>query len=464
MSLELLQTPPLSTPEALKNTQPVMSVDMPNATAESLNGSARTLSFLDAVEGVGAKNQDLGIDQSLIGVLSIDPENAVGLIRITNGDKVVLGLSRLKKGTAESGDRATLIGIVDRGAKVTIGRDDLNPEDVEISRKHASISLDLDGNLVVEDTSTNGTDLVTFERPSDGSESVAPRGLSRFLRKKNQPQEPIKQVDISEFITDIDGWSVKSKTLADKLVVSKPKAEWDYTMIPEDIKKLRKELKGYEEPYVDDKGQEVPAKFQGRDVIKRDSRINGGVYIVPGIQEAIVVDDGRGNNQKGSEEMSVLQREYGRAYSDFLTKAKALGANVEHGVKADQETSVVRAAFASSVDILDYDLGIASSIASEHKDEKVNLSLFLQEGKGVCRHQALLASYYLERAISGGYMSGRVSVDRNYVEGRGGHAWARYTDSSGEVYIIDPAQNFVGTLKESKGRSDTWNYSRPEEV
>ena len=95
------------------------------------------------------------------------------------------------------------------------------------------------------------------------------------------------------------------------------------------------------------------------------------------------------------------------------------------------------------------------------KDVKVNLGVFLKEGVGVCRHDALACAFLLDQFKADGYISGKVSVDRNYVKG-GSHAWCRYTNSVGEVYILDVAQNYFGTLKDATGLN-RWIYSRPDD-
>ena len=97
-------------------------------------------------------------------------------------------------------------------------------------------------------------------------------------------------------------------------------------------------------------------------------------------------------------------------------------------------------------------------------DQKVGLKLYLEERGGVCRHQALFCAYLLERLCDEGFLYGKVSVDRNIIPGRGGHAWCRYTNSAGEVYILDVAQKFAGSLLSSIDDRRRWYYERPEEA
>jgi hypothetical protein len=67
----------------------------------------------------------------------------------------------------------------------------------------------------------------------------------------------------------------------------------------------------------------------------------------------------------------------------------------------------------------------------------------------------------LERLKNEGYVAGNVSIDRNSIPGLGGHAWVRYQNSKDVVFVIDPAQNYVGRLDEAPKQG--WSYKRPEE-
>lgn len=236
-------------------------------------------------------------------------------------------------------------------------------------------------------------------------------------------------------------------------------ASWDYTLIPSQQNRLGIPIRGYEEPYVDHSGEVVLAMYHGRPVISRDSQVNGGVYIVPGSQEAIVVDDG--TKPKEGDRPKEINTHYQKAFNDFIDLAKSYGVSVRQGVRRDQITDMLKALLISVGDTIGYDIKFSEYIRSNFKDRKINLHDFIAEGKGVCRHQALLAGYILERLINGGFVSGSVSVDRNYVEDKGGHAWARYTDEKGRIYIIDPTNGYAGKLDRKSNK--IWSYSRPED-
>jgi hypothetical protein len=184
--------------------------------------------------------------------------------------------------------------------------------------------------------------------------------------------------------------------------------------------------------------------FKGRHVIGRDTQINGGVYLGAHAREAIVVDD--------SKDME-LQRIYGKVMRRKQS-LQADGGQVR-GRLIEEVWNVVQ-------EEMPYDKENVDRITAGYNepDHKVLLSAFLEGG--ICRHQALLAGYLIERMIKEGILQGRVSVDRNSVKGKGGHAWVRYTNSIGKIFIIDAARKYIGALDEV--RQNRWFYERPEDV
>lgn len=183
-------------------------------------------------------------------------------------------------------------------------------------------------------------------------------------------------------------------------------------------------------------------KWQGRNIIGRDCPINGGVYLGGGEREAIVVDD------KEDPELS-------HAYQELIKRRKTKeqrGESFKDGVLGE--------VFDLTKELLPYsDAKVAQVTRGLQPDQKISLSSFLIAKGGICRHQALLAGYLLEKLKSDGHISGQVSIDRNYVPGQGGHAWVRYVNSAGKVFIIDPAQDFIGKIEEAG--EDQWFYKRP---
>lgn len=197
--------------------------------------------------------------------------------------------------------------------------------------------------------------------------------------------------------------------------------------------------------------------FKGRPSIERDSQIDGGVYHGTYGGEAIVVDT----------------EKYPNEYNKWLDIAKEK-ASVNGEIKKNH---ILKSTFDTVLEEMPYSKNgvdnLLSNIAagrgeSKFKDgTKVSLDYFMREHAGVCRHQALVVGTLLEMFKKEGYISGEVSVDRNtnwnpVTDEKGGHAWCRYTNSGGDIFILDVAQKYAGTLEDSKTEAQ-WNYLRPEE-
>ena len=184
--------------------------------------------------------------------------------------------------------------------------------------------------------------------------------------------------------------------------------------------------------------------YQGRPVIHRDSRIDGGVYLGQGQREAIVVDF-----RKDHKLMDLYEKVKDKSLKNgVIKKSRILGA-----VYGAVKESMPRQDYEAVKEIINR-YGV-------EEDGKISLGVFLEEGAGVCRHDALACAALLERFKEEGIVKGRASLDRNSNH-LGGHAWCRYTNSGGEVFILDVAQNFLGRLEESLNE-DRWAYQRPED-
>ena len=212
--------------------------------------------------------------------------------------------------------------------------------------------------------------------------------------------------------------------------------EWDKTSLA--IERIR-QMHRFDEPSRESKYGE----FGGRPIIGRDSKINGGVYVGGGEREAVVVDD-------------IKQPELQDAYRELLKRRKN---QALHGI--DFKDGILEEVFDLTREILPYDENKVDNITRNlSHDEKVALSVFINEKGGVCRHQALLAGYLLEKLRNDGYVRGIASIDRNFVPGEGGHSWVRYVNSVGKVFVIDPAQDYIGSLEDAG--KDRWQYERPK--
>lgn len=182
--------------------------------------------------------------------------------------------------------------------------------------------------------------------------------------------------------------------------------------------------------------------YKGRRIIKRDSTIDGGVYLGAHHREAIVVDSEKSHSIK---ELYAKARD--RALIDKVDISIAKGL-------------ILNAVFDIVKEAMNYDEKAVDALVDSvncGKDGKMPLGIFIRNHAGVCRHMALACGVLLELFKRDGFVSGNVNIDRN--TDKGGHAWCRYTNSGGEVYILDVAQDYVGRLE----KATNWDYRRPDE-
>ncbi|MDQ5951045.1 MAG: hypothetical protein QG639_322 [Patescibacteria group bacterium] len=216
-------------------------------------------------------------------------------------------------------------------------------------------------------------------------------------------------------------------------------AEWNYTRAYGE--RLKPNL-FYEEKT----GPLKETSYAGRPIIARDTAINGGVYVNIGSKiEAIVVDESRD---------PAIRKVY-EVLRERLKLLEDSGQNVKQ--------HALEEAYALVQEVMPYSSASVDRIWDKMTDgRKIYLAEFI--GGGVCRHQALLVGYLLEKLVRDGILGGRPSIDRNYVEGKGGHAWVRYTNSAGVPYIVDAAQNYAGPLDDMNEANNRWFYQRPEDL
>ncbi|MGB4967429.1 MAG: hypothetical protein WBO35_04475 [Candidatus Saccharimonadales bacterium] len=218
----------------------------------------------------------------------------------------------------------------------------------------------------------------------------------------------------------------------------------------------RAELLGYLAVGVSDTG-EIVKLFAGREIITRDSEVGGSATASVDIRswvagaEAIVVDSKR-------EETRQIYEEY------FNTVRKKINEKSKSNDWGYTEQMAVEAIFETIYEKMSYDLAYVNDIsarlaADQNGTRKIDLSFYMQDGKGVCRHMALLAAWLGGELKQAGYLKGKMTAEVNQNSEVGAHEWARYTAADGSVMIIDPAQRYMGSL----GNSESWDYRRPEE-
>jgi len=184
--------------------------------------------------------------------------------------------------------------------------------------------------------------------------------------------------------------------------------------------------------------------FQGRPKIDIDTKIDGGVYLGVNPREALVVDFDNSNCLRTLFNVACSRANDGK-----------IGEVYEHLQSVYQ---ITREAFPlggeKRVNEFIKERGFEDNV-------KVNLDVFIANGIGVCRHMALTSGVLLEKFIDMGFIDGKVSVDRNETIFER-HAWARYTESNGNVTIVDPALSYFGKPLTPTLRH-RWDYRRHED-
>ena len=193
-----------------------------------------------------------------------------------------------------------------------------------------------------------------------------------------------------------------------------------------------------------------------RHTIARDTPIDGGVYEGSYGGEAIVVD-------------SDKSKFINAAYDDIM---RAISPNGQ-----PSKQLALKAVFTYVSNRMRYDQPAVDAIfekgANGVDHTKMTLDWYIGRGVGVCRHQALFVGVLLEKLVNNGVLQGRVSVDRNLnrrvdeADVYDGHSWVRYTNSGGQVFIIDVAQKKAAALSDlmqARNRGEqVWDYARPED-
>lgn len=179
---------------------------------------------------------------------------------------------------------------------------------------------------------------------------------------------------------------------------------------------------------------------------RKTSTVKDGVYFTTRpASEAVVVDDkSRALQQVAQGLLHKVERKFGKEPT----------APIEAMLKlVNQYTR----------EIMPYDERGADKLSAPHYDNNglIGLSEYIEQGVGVCRHQCLVAAFLVETLVDNKLMVGRTGVERNHdVDANGAHAWAKFEIPGGQSFVIDPAQNFVGT-KQKAQQEGRWKYDLP---
>ncbi len=197
-------------------------------------------------------------------------------------------------------------------------------------------------------------------------------------------------------------------------------------------------------------GQQTDAGFvySGRLVSEDGAFPEGTVEIrnLPGGGEALVVD-------------SLKDPEGFKPLSDAYDSRIA-------NLKERTPYNVMRSIYDAVNTTMKYDLEYTNQRAAnaDNPARKTSLGGYIIDGKGVCLHMAVAQAWLGGKAVQDESVTGRLTSESNQTE-IDAHAWSRYTPGEaeeGDILIMDPAQNFFGTLKEAVIYGK-WEYFHPGE-
>ncbi len=221
-------------------------------------------------------------------------------------------------------------------------------------------------------------------------------------------------------------------------------SKWGYTQSAQELAYERQML-------------EFQANKEPRKTIGNGTRIDKGVYEGKYGGEKIVVD---------SEKEPLI--------SDAVDRVAAAIRRQDGTYDKSKALSTV---YNLVCEEMQYDSDIVEGIFESYgrvDGRKIDLGVYIAAHAGVCRHQALYAGIIIEGLCDRGVLQGSVTVNRSMMPREGdrddqydGHAWVRYTNSAGQVIIIDPAQHRFDTLdnlmKLRRDNEEVWDYARDED-
>lgn len=141
--------------------------------------------------------------------------------------------------------------------------------------------------------------------------------------------------------------------------------------------------------------------FNGRHIIGKSTRVQGGVYIGILPQEAVVVDD--------------KYRSLNRAFDELMRRLLSLPKEAQ-----TSEGIVLRAAVEHAERLMKVDYSALKTLSfhlERQDDQKVMLDAYLDAGAGAPRHLVLLKAYFLEKLKDRGLLNGspelHISITNN---------------------------------------------------
>ncbi len=192
--------------------------------------------------------------------------------------------------------------------------------------------------------------------------------------------------------------------------------------------------------------------YLGRSIITQDMDVRGALHYELVSRESVIVD---------YYENPEVYQEY---YDEVLWRIQSTASQEAYPYQvADAVFATVASRMCRSEEAARRILQDARK-AGRHS---IELSTFMREGVGICRHCALVSAALFERLKEECHIDGQISVDKidrtNTSTGEGeGHSWVRFTPSGGAPWVVDVAGEYSGLLKGSY-KVTNWDYRRHEE-
>ncbi len=348
----------------------------------------------------------------------------------------------LTRFATEENSGGTLVGMVGENDWLAVGARPLADRkltdiDDQLSQRHFRIKVGATG-IVVEDTgSLNGTD-VAVNAPTDTEQSTP------------NTQQP--------------AWAMRPKTLHSRIAFERR------------LETTGRVSSGYDQLK---QGAAGGNTYKGRHLVEPDQPVSGRVDFRVRLTES---------GARAIEGPAIVIAETGKEsepYHRLYETAKAAGTQFAPEGSPPTDFSMVDGAYKAVHELLPYSQEQLKATIKQMRihgignGALVDLGAFIGTGVGaVCFEQGLAAAKAIEMfQAEYPHLGGKVSVEsrqdwRPEKEGFAGHQWARFTAKDGTIFIIDPAQNVRGRLKDilvaeralPENERTGWHYLRSNET
>lgn len=137
-------------------------------------GSGQIVELGSQFEMASAINRGVGAEQSLLSVIQAGPE-LFGVVAVTDTKNPDLQANHVLTRFNKDGGRGEIVGLINPGSVLTVGRSQENGYSDKVSRKHFSIGKSAEGVIALSDNrSTNGTRILSTNSEAANTDSNNP--------------------------------------------------------------------------------------------------------------------------------------------------------------------------------------------------------------------------------------------------------------------------------------------------